>query len=670
MKPIDSIIVGLTRKLFTVKKYPINSLTILSGLFFLLIPLLAFYQYQWLGKLSEGEKERLKNTLKFSSQQFIKEFDSQLSDLYKYFDISEFNQNNKSGIDPVKIQKALNDYRNQSSYPEFIESVEYLTMDSKHQNYVFLSYNVMNNSWESKDWPTYLNKLHDIIKPQSSSSDMYKFKIVQGLQFDSVPYFVIPLISKIQTFAPTKDKLFSAPKYLIIKLNYDVLRRNILPALYNSYYKTNDDLNYNLTIFNKETKQVLFSSDSIDSSAEDLTFDYESSIGNMRTSNFIFNHLVADKAPEILQSEIAAKFRTGKSKIAGSYVFSTSTTDDLPVTIINQEKSENGFSTSYQTSNKVKVQLNTLGKEKENAFAQSIQIFSVMDNNFTVEQNASSWMLGIQHFDGSLDLAVSNARTKNILISFTVLTLLGLTLLFTIIAISRSQKLAAQQMEFVATVSHELRTPLAVIRSAAENLTDGIVIGAEQNKKYGNLILDNGRRLSEMVEQVLEFSGIQSQNKKYNFQLTETVNYFSEIITDFQSNNQENDVQFDVKISTTTPAAEIDRLEIKSVCVNLLQNAVKYSNPPKRIAFEVNHHHDELFFIVKDNGIGIDEKDISDLFQPFFRGRNATDLQIKGTGLGLSLVKSIVTAHNGKVDLKSKINTGTEIKISLPIRRK
>ena len=669
MKPIDLIIVSLTRKLFTIKKYPINSLTLLSGIFFLLIPLLAYYQYQWLGKLSEGEKDRLKNTLKFSSQQFIKEFDSQLSELYQHFDTSGLRKNNGAEVTAEQIHKSLIDFRDRSNHPSLIESVSYLTIDKKNQDYEYWEFDDTTISLISKSWPDYLSHLHGMIKPKTHKDEIYKFKIIQGLQFENVPFFVIPIISTEQNFTLTKDKLFSAPKYLIIKLNYEVLKNDILPTLYNSYYKTNDDLNYNLTIFNKETNQILFSSDPVNSDTVNLTFDYESPIGNMKSSNFVFNHLIGERTPETVKKEITSKLKSEKSNVAGSYVFSTTTSDDLPVTVINQEKSGNSFSSSYQTNNRVKVQLNSLVKEKADDFAQSIQIFSIVNNEISIEHNSASWMLGIQHFDGSLDSAVSNARTRNIIISFTVLALLGFTLLFAIIAVSRSQKLASQQMEFVATVSHELRTPLAVIRSAAENLTDGIVVGAEQNKKYGNLILDNGRRLSDMVEQVLEFSGIQSQNKKCNFQLTETVKYFSDIIQDFQSNNYNADLQLDIKISTTLPAAEIDRLAIKSVCVNLLQNAVKYSNPPKHIFFEVNHHTNEIYVVVKDNGIGIDEKDIPDLFQPFFRGKNATELQIKGTGLGLSLVKSIVNAHRGKIELKSKLNSGTEIKVTLPVRR-
>ena len=128
----------------------------------------------------------------------------------------------------------------------------------------------------------------------------------------------------------------------------------------------------------------------------------------------------------------------------------------------------------------------------------------------------------VKHRAGSLEAAVAATRRRNLAISFGILLLLGASVGFIVLSSRRAQRLATQQMEFVAGVSHELRTPLAVICSAAENLADGVIDNRDQIKRYGGLIRDEGRRLTGMVEQVLEFAGAQSGRKNYELRTTES----------------------------------------------------------------------------------------------------------------------------------------------------
>ena len=107
------------------------------------------------------------------------------------------------------------------------------------------------------------------------------------------------------------------------------------------------------------------------------------------------------------------------------------------------------------------------------------------------------------------------ARRRNLVVSSSILAVLGASVGLLVLSTRRAQTLARQQMEFVAAVSHELRTPLAVIRSAGENLADGVVRDEAQIRKYGELVRNEGRRLTEMVEQILEFAGIQSGQRGF-----------------------------------------------------------------------------------------------------------------------------------------------------------
>ena len=111
---------------------------------------------------------------------------------------------------------------------------------------------------------------------------------------------------------------------------------------------------------------------------------------------------------------------------------------------------------------------------------------------------------------GSLEALVQQSRRRNLAIGFGVLLLLAASFALVLAAAARQQRLARQQIEFVASVSHELRTPLAVICSAGENLADGVVAEPEQVKRYGALVGAEGRRLADMVERVMTFAGIAS----------------------------------------------------------------------------------------------------------------------------------------------------------------
>src|SRR5204862_7596691 len=121
-----------------------------------------------------------------------------------------------------------------------------------------------------------------------------------------------------------------------------------------------------------------------------------------------------------------------------------------------------------------------------------------------------AWLVRLGYRGGSLDTIVAQSRRRNLAISMGVLGLLAASFLLLLASAQRQQRLARQQMEFVAAVSHELRTPLAVICSAGENLADGVVDDRSQVKRYGSLIEAEGRRLGDMVERVMAFAGVSS----------------------------------------------------------------------------------------------------------------------------------------------------------------
>jgi signal transduction histidine kinase len=284
------------------------------------------------------------------------------------------------------------------------------------------------------------------------------------------------------------------------------------------------------------------------------------------------------------------------------------------------------------------------------------------------DESDGRWLLSIKHQSGSLAAAVTSARRRNLAISFGVLLLLGLGIVMTIISTRRAQRLAQQQINFVAGVSHELRTPLAVICSAGENLADGLVETPDKTKQYGEVIHREGRRLAEMVEQVLEFAGAQSGKQRFEFRNVNVGSIIEEAIAASQPQIKEANFKVETAIQANLPQIRVDSLALRRVLQNLISNAIKYDGKNKwaRVSAFQSAEND-LTFRVEDRGRGIESADIPHVFEPFYRGSAAVAAQIKGSGVGLSIVKQIIEAHGGRVAVRSTPDAGTTFTFNLPV---
>jgi signal transduction histidine kinase len=280
------------------------------------------------------------------------------------------------------------------------------------------------------------------------------------------------------------------------------------------------------------------------------------------------------------------------------------------------------------------------------------------------------WRLLVQHQSGSLEAAVSGARTRNLALSFGVLLLLTCTIGLLTVTSRRSQQIARQQMEFVAGVSHELRTPVAVIKAAAENLSQGVVGNADRVKRYGKMIETEARRLGEMVERVLQYAGIESglgYGARSPLAPAELVE--SAIDSALPLLGPET-VNIQREIPTSLPNVIGDAAALRSVVQNLVANAVKYGGTDRWVGVKAEEVRDQrswkVRITVSDHGPGIPANELPHIFDPFYRGGDALSKQIHGNGLGLSLVKRIVTAHGGQVTVVTKAGSGSAFTIELP----
>lgn len=278
------------------------------------------------------------------------------------------------------------------------------------------------------------------------------------------------------------------------------------------------------------------------------------------------------------------------------------------------------------------------------------------------------WRLMAKRRDGSLEQAVLAVRHRNLVVSLGILGLLAITTGILVMATQRAQRLARLQIELVAGITHELHTPLTAIRSAGQNLADGVVAEPGQVRRYGALIEGEGRRLSDLVGQALEFAGIQSGRRVYHPRPVEVGEVVDGALADCRWRLQEKRVEVEKNIETGLPALLADPAALRRAIVNLIENGVKYGGRPGWIGLQARQAPSgQVEITVSDRGPGIRKEDLPHLFEPFFRGRDAATGGIPGSGLGLSLVRHIVESHGGRVTVAAgAAGKGSAFTLHLP----
>ena len=218
---------------------------------------------------------------------------------------------------------------------------------------------------------------------------------------------------------------------------------------------------------------------------------------------------------------------------------------------------------------------------------------------------------------------------------------------------------------FITTVSHEFRTPLTTISFSAgllENYSNKI---SEEKKHNHFLRIKQGiEQMTSLLEEVLIVSKLDSGDSEINFTPIDLEKLCSNIVEKMQQKFPKNQIVFTSNGGENQ--VKVDENLIKQMLKNLLDNALKYSQERGKIQLELITENNQAVFKVKDQGIGIPQKDKERLFTHFHRGTNVGT--ISGTGLGLSIVKKIVDLHQGQITYESEENVGTKITIILPLK--
>ncbi len=227
------------------------------------------------------------------------------------------------------------------------------------------------------------------------------------------------------------------------------------------------------------------------------------------------------------------------------------------------------------------------------------------------------------------------------------------------------EELARLKNEFVSNISHEMRTPLASIIGFSETLVSDPEMPRDMQLEFNNIILKESKRLANLINNVLDLNKIEGggiQLNRNNFNIVEVLN-------DVIEKNKPLIKEKGLTLVCDIPVEEViingDEEKLGQTFEGLISNAIKFTDPGGRITISAQSLYKEFEIIISDTGAGIPEKDISNIFQKFYRvSRPGTE--IPGTGLGLVLVKQIVDLHKGLITVDSEVNMGTSFLIKLP----
>ena len=626
---------------------------LLIGVLSLLLITLATLQYRWVGQVSTGERERMQATLNAGANRFSQDFNREISRAYLSFQMdATMLEEEKTG----GLAERFDRWDTKAPYPRLVNDL-YLLKNSEVDHPRLTHFNRAHNDFESMEWPAELaalrQRLEQGLLKTNGEHELLKELSVNPVE-PNVPALVLPLIAaprvllgdgKYEHVEGKRSDVNVAQKspfvgYLIIKLNIEVITNELIPTLARRYFSGGNGLEYNLAVINsQEPDKLVYQSGPAPSKQQQTNGDATARLMDIQPDqldalwfglpgkNVFEENKVSEPLPNLRPGNV--ELRTDTETKSGK-----SSSRSVTVRVINRE----------------------------------------LPGVMPLDKSANSggpWQLLIQHRAGSLEAAVNSSRRRNLAISFGILLLLGGSMAMIVVWTRRAENLANRQIEFVSAVSHEFRTPLSVICSAGENLADGIIDGSDQTRKYGELIRNEGRRLADMVEQVLEFAGARARQPAYQLRPVQIESIIDDALTPYQPLIQEKGYVVERHVEAGLPMVAADSAALRRSLQNLLSNAMKYETKNRWIGISAKSatdpNGDEVQVVIEDHGIGIAADEMQYIFEPFYRGREVLAAQIHGNGLGLSLVKQVMDAHHGRVSVVSNTGHGSAFTLHLPV---
>lgn len=235
--------------------------------------------------------------------------------------------------------------------------------------------------------------------------------------------------------------------------------------------------------------------------------------------------------------------------------------------------------------------------------------------------------------------------------------------------VTQLRQMEELRRDFVANVSHELRTPLSIFRGYLETLLDDPHQPPGELLRILEVMERHSDRLHALVEDVLSLARLESPTAELDLSEINLAEFLPEILRDWEKRFEAKQIESHLDVPPDLPKLQADESRLQEIIYNLLDNAVKYSQPGSRIFLGAAVKGDRMRISVSDEGTGIPENDLPYIFERFYRADKARNRQLGGTGLGLSIVKHIAHLHDGTAEAQSEPGKGTTISVLLPVSR-
>ena len=610
------------------------------------LAVLAVLQYQWSRQVSSATKAQMQSNLNVSLMGFRQDFTRELgaagAEIRSAIDAS-------MGVDAAHLKEQFQHWQQTAVHPSLVEHIYIWRETSGEQP---LRFDPGKDEFERVAWPGEFSNLREHLHEISAFAAMHALERRPGGRDAHIDHHGSrpegreragghrrrPIRSRADFFVPwAVDQSIPALAYpvrqrtapdqrlrersitwLVIQLNRSVLEKEIFPELAQKYFRGPAGLDYHIAVreSGKDKERVIY--------ASDPGFGEENGQPMDASLNLFGPPLGRSGGPDAGPEIFIAQFRMPP--------------DDRP-----------GPSDDRRGQ----------GQERAPRF-----------EVFTHPGGQSPWQVVAKHKSGSVEAAVSGLRRRNLMASFGVLVLLGVTMALILIASQRARRLAKLQMDFVAGVSHELRTPLAVISSAAENIAHGVVEDKQQVVRYGNSIVKQTRQLTQLVEQVLLFAATQQAPRNNGLSAVNLADVVDAALEGTAATVTAARCTVERHMEEGLPAVSADFNGLVQSLQNLITNAVKYGGERRWLRVSTAAVREkgfirEVTLTVEDKGIGISKEEIKHVFEPFYRSPAVAESGIHGTGLGLPLARTIVEAMGGRLTAESKAGEGSSFTIHL-----
>ncbi|MBT3274030.1 MAG: HAMP domain-containing histidine kinase [Spirochaetales bacterium] len=589
---------------------------------------LGYFQYVWISTATKAEENRIRKEINLT---FDRALDSAFDEIRALISFSYVSSENLRDENWADVDTAIKIWRETSAFPALLEAV-YLLPTAQGESY--REYDSLLNGFVEVDMPGDFQRYNEL-RLSANPIEAYQLALPRLL---TKGYFLVPISGgKVGSDSrpqpePTGSEPTGPEAILTIKINSKLLYGELIPSYISDYVNS-----YDFRIIDED-----------------------------ETLHTTLGPSSEDRAPDVVLPLLSSFFLMGEATSFVERGAGFSVTEGR----IDADIMKNPISRFW--------------------FLRTASVISIEGEGPLPDAHVRvGSRLEAFYPDRSLGSAMQRRKISNLLLSIGTLIILLSGYFVLYILLKRTDTLRLRERDFVTSMSHELRTPLSVISATSDNLARGIVEEPEKIKRYGGLIQTQSQRLGKMVESILLYSGIEMMDAS-RIHIHEIVlkSFFDEIIQSLAPTAEEAGASLRLSIDTQLPFISSDAEALRIIAENLMVNALRHgvrhadntvsAGEAQEIRVDIRVRPPRtLLLIVEDDGPGIPDNELKNIFQPFSRGTRSKADQTPGSGLGLHIVKRVVTQLGGHISVESpylemagSAKPGARFTVKLPIKIK